>query len=70
MLQLPVLLRVTLAEVTPVVGLVDWLAIEQGPVALMFTGNPLAMPFDSAVAITVCGPGNVTELGRAPRTMF
>ena len=69
MAQLPVLLRVTLAEETPLLSGGDWLPMEQGPVALKLTGNPFATPLVSAVAVTVCGPGNVTE-GRAPRTMF
>jgi len=68
MVQLPVLLRLTLAEETP--PEIDWLAMEQGPIALKLTANPFGTPFDSAVAVTVCGPGKVTELGRAPRTMF
>ena len=71
MVQLPVLFRVTLAEETPLLSGGDWLPMEQGPVALKLTCCALAAPFVvSAVAVTVCGPGNVTELGRAPRTMF
>ena len=59
MVQLPALLRATLAEETPPVpfdtGSTDWLpaTMEQDPVALTalkFTCNPFATPFDSAVA--------------------
>ena len=53
MLQFPVLLRFTLAEETPLA--IDWLAMEQDPVATKFTCNPFAMPFVSAVALIVTG---------------
>ena len=60
-------MRTTLAEDTPLE--IDWLPMEQDPVAPKFTCKPFAVPFDMAVAETVCGPGKVTELGRASRTM-
>jgi hypothetical protein len=50
MVQLPVLVRVTLAEEIPVVGSIDWLQIEQFPEALKLTGNIFAMLLLSAVA--------------------
>jgi hypothetical protein len=51
--QLPVLLRATVAEETPLLSGGDWLAMEQDPVALTalkLTCKPFAAPFDSAVA--------------------
>ena len=63
MVQLPVLLRVTLAEETPLA--IDWLPMEQDPVAMKFTCNPFATPFVSAVAVTVTGELEIeTELGK------
>ena len=53
MLQLPVLLRFRLAEEIPLA--IDWLAMEQYPVATKFTGNPFAAPFVSAIAVIVTG---------------
>jgi hypothetical protein len=52
-LQLPVLLRFTLAEEIPLA--IAWLAMEQSPVAAKFTCNPFATPFVSAVAVIVSG---------------
>jgi hypothetical protein len=67
--QLPVPLRVTLAEEAPLLSGGDWLAMAQAPAALKFTCNPFAAPFDSAVALMSCGPGRGTELGKEPRTI-
>jgi hypothetical protein len=53
MVQLPGLLRATLAEETP--PAIDWPPMAQGPVATKFTCNPFAVPFDSAVALTMAG---------------
>ena len=53
MVQLPVLLRATVAEETPLLSGGDWLPMEQASVALTalkLTCNPFAAPFDSAVA--------------------
>jgi hypothetical protein len=53
MVQLPVLLRATVAEETPLLSGGNWLAMEQAPVvliALKFTCNPFGVLFDSAVA--------------------
>ena len=70
MVHLPVLLRATEAEETPVAELIDWLPIVQDPVALKLTCKPLGLPLVSAVAVTVgCGPEMVTELGNGPRTI-
>ena len=75
MVQSPALLRVTVAEETPLLSGGDWLAMEQDPVvlfALKLTCNPFAAPFDSAVALTVSGEVEIeTELGNAggPRTI-
>jgi hypothetical protein len=72
-MQLPVPLRVTVADDTPPVpfetGDTDWLPMAQGPVALKFTCNPFGAPFDSAVAVTDTGPGREAELGKEPRTI-
>ena len=72
--QLPVALSVTVAEDTPPVpvetGVTDWLPMAHGPVALKLTCNPLGLPFDSAVAVTVTGELEIrTELGKEPRTI-
>ena len=62
-LQFPVLLRITLAEETPLA--IDWLPIEQDPVATKLTCNPFATPFVSAVALIVAGELEIeTEPGR------
>ena len=67
--QLPVLLRFTVAEETLLV--IDWLPMEHVPVALKFTCNPFGMPADMAVAVTVSGVvESVTELGTGPREML
>ena len=50
MVQLPVLVRVTVAKEMPVVGLIDSLPIEQLPEALKLTCNIFAMLLDWAVA--------------------
>jgi hypothetical protein len=69
MVQLPVLVKVTLAEETPF-ALIDWLPVEQFPEALKLTCNPFAAPLVSAVAVTVSGELEIcTELGKEPRTM-
>ena len=34
---------------------IDWLPIEQDPLATKFTSNPFAEPFVNAVALTVVG---------------
>src|ERR1039457_3009325 len=66
--QLPVLLRATVAEETPFV--IDWLAMEQGPVVLKLTCNRFGLPVDMAVAVTVgCGPEIRTGLGKGPSVM-
>ena len=65
MVQLPVPLRVTAAEETPLAR--DWLPMEQGPAALKFTCNPLD---EVAVTVTVgCESERTTELGRGPSVM-
>ena len=70
MVQVPVLLRTTVAEETPVDVLIDWLPMLQDPVALKVTCNPFGFPPLSAVAVTIgCGPEIVTELGKGPRTI-
>jgi hypothetical protein len=70
MLQLPVLLSVTAAEEIPEAGSIDWLPTVQDPVAPKFTCCPFAALFDSAVAVTVSGEGEiVTELGNEPSTI-
>ena len=53
MLQLPVLLRFTLAEEIPLA--IDWVPMEQDPVATKFTCKPFAAPFVSAIAVIVTG---------------
>jgi hypothetical protein len=72
-MQLPVPLRVTVADETPpsAIDSTDWLplAMEQGPVALKFTCKPFAVLFDMAVAVMGCGPGRTTELGKEPSTI-
>jgi hypothetical protein len=63
MLHCPVLLSVTLAEDTP--PEIDWLPIEQDPLATKFTSNPFAEPFVRAVAETVAGELEIeTEPGK------
>jgi hypothetical protein len=69
MLQVPVLMRFTLAEETPPLplksGVTIWLAMEQGPVAAKLTCNPLATPFVSAVAVIVTGELEIeTDAGK------
>lgn len=77
MVQLPVLLRVTIAEETPraapcAVFTVE-LPAEHGPDALKLTSCIFGALFDMAVAVTVMAVGCVlpstTELGNGPRTM-
>jgi hypothetical protein len=65
--QLPVLFRATTAEET--LFAIDWLPMEQDPVALKTTCNPVGTPPDMAVAVTVGGFASVTELGSGPRAM-
>ena len=69
MVQLPTLLRATVADETLFV--IDWLPMEQDEVALValkLTCNPFGTPFDMAVAVTVSEVlDNVTELGNEPR---
>ncbi len=63
--MLTVLLRITLAEETPLPFGGDWMPIEQDPVATKFTCNPFATLFVSAVAVTVTGELEIeTEPGR------
>jgi hypothetical protein len=79
MTQLPVLLRVTVAEETPpppfTIGVTDWLPLtmEHGPDVLKFTCRPFGELLDSAVAVTGRVEGGEfeidTELGNGPSTM-
>ena len=71
MVQFPAPLRVTVAEEAPPLdtGATDWAPMEQEPVALKFTCKPFGALLDIAVAVTVCGPGRMTELGKGPKTI-
>ena len=68
MVQLPVLLRTTIAE--EMLLAIDWLPMEQDPAALKLTCNPFGLPFDIAVAVKVGGLLIVTELGNGPSVML
>lgn len=65
------LLKVTVAEETPVVPLRDEVPAEQGPDALKLTNCMFGELPDSAVAVTTvdCVLPRTTELGNGPRTM-
>jgi hypothetical protein len=79
MTQLPVLLRVTVAEETPptplTTGVTDSLPLtmEHGPDVLKLTCSPFGVLLDSAVAETGTVEGGEfeidTELGNGPSTM-
>ena len=63
MLQLPGLLRATEADETPLE--IDWLLIEQDPVATKFTCSPFGVPLVSAVAVILTGElGIETDPGK------
>src|SRR5208337_2250079 len=64
MVQLPTPMRVMTAVETPLLR--DGLPMEQFPVALKSTSNPLD---DVAVTLKGCGPGRATELGKEPRVI-
>jgi hypothetical protein len=71
--QLPVLLKVTVAEERPLVS-IDELPAEQGPDVLKLTSCPFGELFDSAVAVTLttvacCELPSTTELGNGPSTI-
>src|ERR1017187_4156175 len=68
MVQVPVPLRATVAEETPLA--IKGLPTVQGPVVLKLTVNPLGLPFDMAVPGTVgCGPETRGETGKGPKVM-
>ena len=70
MVQLPVLLRVTVAVEIPDVGSIDEAPAEQDPVEVKFTNWWFAEPLESAVAVTLTDEFEIdTELGSEPRTM-
>ncbi|HKR27530.1 MAG TPA: hypothetical protein VJS11_08745, partial [Acidobacteriaceae bacterium] len=72
MVQVPVLVRATVAEDTPLPSIVDEPA-EQGPDALKLTNCMSAVPPVWAVAVTImvvgCVLPSTTELGNGPRAM-
>ena len=79
MVQVPVLLRVTVAEETPpaplTTGVTDWLPLtmEHGPVVPKLTCSPFGELLVSAVAVIGTVEGVeleiVTEPGNEPRTI-
>ena len=71
MVQLPVLLRVTLAEETPLPS-IDGVPTEHDPVALKAICKSVATPAVVwAVAVTVTGVAEIRyELCKVPRTIF